>query len=100
MTDLALIRLPSLCEQIDVTRNTIYDRLNSDSPRYDPTFPKPINIGAHSVAWVQAEVTAWIQSKIDTRDTIQADTVKRQVESDKRKDRAARTKNKSVQGAK
>ncbi len=29
--------------------------------RDDPTFPKPVKIGAFSIAWIRSEVESWIQ---------------------------------------
>jgi prophage regulatory protein len=28
------------------------------------TFPKPVSLGGRSVAWVEAEVTAWMNARI------------------------------------
>lgn len=32
------------------------------------TFPKPVSLGAKSVAWVEAEIEAWIIGRVDLRD--------------------------------
>jgi prophage regulatory protein len=34
----------------------------------DGSFPKPIRIGARRVAWVEAEIDAWIDQRIAERD--------------------------------
>lgn len=47
-----------------LSRSAIYSRLDSKSRYYDPTFPRPISLGANTVAWVEAEIQAWINSKI------------------------------------
>lgn len=36
-------------------RSTIYDRMKKGS------FPKPINLGKRTVAWVDADVEAWME---------------------------------------
>ena len=62
----ALIRQPSLCDWIDVTRSGL-DKLR----KKDPTFPKPIKAGETRQAaayYVVAEVEVWLQSKIKARD--------------------------------
>lgn len=36
-------------------------------------FPKPVSLGgARSVAWVEAEVVAWIEERIQARDQVTA----------------------------
>ena len=46
------------------------DRLeNEDSPYFDPTFPKRVKIGNNRVGWLKSEVEAWLQAKIEQRDS-------------------------------
>ncbi|WP_428718852.1 helix-turn-helix transcriptional regulator [Undibacterium curvum] len=48
-------------------RSSIYGRLNPNCKQFDETFPKPISLSATnhgSVAWLEVEVTAWIESRI------------------------------------
>ena len=62
----ALIRQPALCTWLDLSRSGL-DKLR----KKDPTFPKPIKDGESRQAaayFVVAEVSAWLQSKIDARD--------------------------------
>lgn len=33
-------------------------------------FPRPIKLGEHSVGWVEEEVIAWIESRIQARDEL------------------------------
>lgn len=61
-----IIRMVRLKELTGLSRATIYDRINPKSRRYDPSFPKQINLGgqngrATAVGWMEAEVVAWIQ---------------------------------------
>ncbi|MCB1633832.1 MAG: AlpA family transcriptional regulator [Xanthomonadales bacterium] len=63
----AAIRIIRRCQLetlVGLKRSTIYDKLNPKSPRYDPTFPKPIRLGGNSVGWVASEVEAWLQQQI------------------------------------
>lgn len=55
---------------IGLRRSAIYERMDPDSPRYDPAFPKPVVLGgvpgkATCVRWVESEVQAWIAAQID-----------------------------------
>lgn len=86
----SLLRIESLCACIDLSSSAIYDRLNPDSPRFDPTFPKPVKVGSQSVAWLQSEVDAWIMSRVAERDAMLADDAKRTEAKTQRKARAAR----------
>ncbi|TCP10896.1 AlpA family transcriptional regulator [Crenobacter luteus] len=60
----SIIRRKQLEAKIGLSRTAIYDRLNPNSPRHDPTFPTPISLGAGAVGWVESEVNAWIESRI------------------------------------
>lgn len=61
---LSILRRKQLEARIGLSRSAIYDKINPKSPRYDATFPKPISLGAEAVGWIEAEVNAWIESRI------------------------------------
>jgi prophage regulatory protein len=63
----AFLRMPTVTELFGLSKNAIYDRLNPKSPRHDPSFPKPVKLGSHSVAFVESEVHAYMQSCIEAR---------------------------------
>lgn len=50
-----LLRLPEVLKKTCRGRTAIYA---------DPTFPKPIKLGARSVAWLESDVDAWIAQRI------------------------------------
>lgn len=54
----ALIRRKEVERQTALSRSRIYALMSEGS------FPKPIQLGAMSVAWVEAEVQEWIASRI------------------------------------
>ena len=58
-----IIRIKDVVSMIGVARSTIYDWINSESPRFDSTFPKPIKLGKNSVGWIQHQLIEWIESK-------------------------------------
>lgn len=59
-----ILRMPVLHSRLGMARATIYDWMNPDSPRYDPTFPLPIKLSAGgSVGWIEEEVDEWLASK-------------------------------------
>jgi prophage regulatory protein len=64
----ALIRQPTLCDWLDLSRSGL-DKLR----KKDPTFPRPIKDGHTRQAaayYVVAEVEAWLRTKIETRDAV------------------------------
>ncbi|WP_405124465.1 helix-turn-helix transcriptional regulator [Pseudomonas alloputida] len=63
-----VLRLRQVQERIGLSRSTIYDRMNVDSPRYDSTFPRPMKIGCSAVGWLEESVNDWIRSKMDGAD--------------------------------
>jgi len=64
---LALLRRVEVQVRTGLSRASIYDRLNPDSPRYDSSFPAPVRVGAMAVRWRQDEVEVWIASRPRTR---------------------------------
>lgn len=45
-----------------LSRSTIYLKMDNDD------FPRPVDLGARSVAWVESEVNAWIEDRVAKRD--------------------------------
>jgi prophage regulatory protein len=61
----SILRRRDLETRIRLSRSTIYDKINPDSPRYDPSFPKPIRLGAGAaVGWLEHEVDEWLTAQI------------------------------------
>ncbi|MGP9691249.1 helix-turn-helix transcriptional regulator [Psychrobacter sp. AOP30-A2-5] len=50
-----------------LSRSTIYELINEDSDRYDPTFPKKVQLTQVRVVWVASEIAEWIEAKIAER---------------------------------
>jgi len=62
-TPLIILRMPEVIERTGLSKSTIYDKLDSKSPRHDPTFPKRRNLGTNAVGWVQSEIESWLQAR-------------------------------------
>lgn len=59
---LRIIRRQEVERRIGLSRSAIYDRLDPNSPRHDPSFPSAISYGgaSRSVGWLEHEVDAYI----------------------------------------
>ena len=55
-----LLRLTDVRERVPYSRSTIYQLIAQGK------FPKPINIGERAVAWLESEIDAWIQARIES----------------------------------
>lgn len=60
-----MLRIKQLIEQTGLSRSTLYDMMNVKSKRYDPTFPRGIKLTEATVCWLESEINAWIESKIN-----------------------------------
>lgn len=57
-----LIRLPSVCARTGMKKSQIYLLASRGE------FPQPVKLGRHATAWVELEVSKWIQDRIARRD--------------------------------
>lgn len=56
-----IIRLDELIALTGLSRATIYNRMNEDSPGYDEDFPKSFSLGGKAIGWRKANVDAWLE---------------------------------------
>ncbi|EEY88009.1 AlpA family phage regulatory protein [Acinetobacter radioresistens] len=59
---MCMLKLKDVINKCQISRSTIYDKLDQKSKRYDPDFPKPRKLGMNSVAWVENEVEQWLKN--------------------------------------
>lgn len=57
-----LLRCPDVLAKVGKSKASLYKMIRVRE------FPAPIPISSSTVAWLEAEVDAWIQSRIDLRD--------------------------------
>lgn len=55
----SLLRLDQVRARTGLSRSGIYQKIA------DGKFPKPVAIGSRAVAWVESEVSGWIQARIE-----------------------------------
>jgi len=63
-----LIKIKEVQRQTSLGRSSIYNKISEGSKYYDSDFPKPVKVGhGRAIAFVQSEVTNWINSKCEER---------------------------------
>ncbi len=59
----SILRCKQVEEKTGLSRSTIYQRIQ------EGTFPKPINLGARAVGWLENEIEDWLTVCIENRDS-------------------------------
>ena len=62
-----VLRLPQVTKRIGLSRSAIYARLDKTANTYDRTFPRPISLGTKTIGFVEAEIDAWLESRLTDR---------------------------------
>lgn len=57
-TALTILRRKQVEARTGLARSTIYDRIKAG------TFPAPISLGEKAVGWIESEVDAWLNARI------------------------------------
>jgi prophage regulatory protein len=59
-----ILRLKEVQARIGLGRSAIYYLMDPRSVHHDPEFPRSVKLSAHAVGWIEAEIDAWLQSRI------------------------------------
>jgi prophage regulatory protein len=59
----SLLRLPAVQARCGLSRSSIYLKIS------EGTFPKPISLGARSIAFIESEISSWIETRIQASRT-------------------------------
>ena len=62
-----LLSIKDVGHYTGLSRSTIYEMISEESDRYDPTFPKKVQLTKVRVVWVASEIAGWINAKIEAR---------------------------------
>ena len=62
-----LLSIKDVGSYTGLSRSTIYEMIDKSSKRYDPTFPKKVQLTQVRVVWVASEIAGWINTKIEAR---------------------------------
>lgn len=57
----AILRVNQVIEKTGMKRTYLYQEVKAGR------FPKPVNLGAKAIGWIDTEVDAWIQNLIEAR---------------------------------
>lgn len=58
-----VLKMPDTEQMIGLKRSSIYNKFTPKSRYYDPTFPKPIKLGARAIGWFESDIQAWLESR-------------------------------------
>jgi prophage regulatory protein len=58
-TALRLLRLPRVKDRVGLGRSSIYALMSRGQ------FPQSVSLGSRAMAWLESDVDAWIQTKVD-----------------------------------
>ncbi len=58
---LSILRRKQVEKRTGLSRSTMYLRIQ------EGTFPRPINLGARAVGWLENEIEAWLAAKVAAR---------------------------------
>lgn len=64
---LVILRRKQVEARTALSRSAIYDKLDPNSPRHDPSFPKQIKLSASSSGWVESEIDNWLTGRMNAR---------------------------------
>jgi prophage regulatory protein len=53
------LRLRQVKDLLGLSKSAIYARIAQG------TFPKPVSLGGRTVAWIESEVIAWMNARVD-----------------------------------
>lgn len=56
-----ILRLPAVKARTGLSRSSIYLRIT------EGTFPRPVNLSARAVGWVEDEIQEWLEQRIKAR---------------------------------
>lgn len=57
--ELRILRRRQVEQRTGLSRSTLYDRVAAG------TFPRPINLGARAVGWLEGEISDWLAGRIE-----------------------------------
>ena len=66
-TTYRILTAKEVMDMLNIGHSTIYDWMNTKSPRYDAAFPKSIKLGKSKVGWMESQLVEWLQDKMSSQ---------------------------------
>lgn len=60
-----VLRMRQVCQRIGLSTAHVYAMLDKKSASFDPSFPRQIRLGAAAVGWLEHEVQAWLEARVN-----------------------------------
>lgn len=58
--NLQIMRLKQVCERLQISRSSLYEKITITSPRFDQNFPQPFKLGASAIGFDAGAVNQWV----------------------------------------
>ncbi|MBK1683920.1 helix-turn-helix transcriptional regulator [Rhodoferax fermentans] len=62
--NLKILRLKQVCERLQISRSSLYEKITITSPRFDKDFPRPFKLGASAIGFDADAVNQWVLGRI------------------------------------
>ena len=59
----AIIRPAQIKQVVGIGHTLAYAKLDTKSPYYDPSWPRPVRLSARAVGWRLDEIQAWLDAQ-------------------------------------
>lgn len=60
----SILRMRPAAVKVGCSRSNLYEKINPKSKYFDPTFPKPVSLGARSIGFLENSLDTWIESRV------------------------------------
>lgn len=55
----SILRLPQVKVRVGLSRSGIYQKISRQE------FPRPVQLGARAVGWLESEIETWIEERVE-----------------------------------
>lgn len=55
----SILRLPQVKVRVGLSRSAIYQKISRQE------FPRPVQLGARAVGWLESEIEGWIEERVE-----------------------------------
>lgn len=62
--NLQILRLKQVCQRLQISRSSLYEKITITSSRFDKDFPRPFKLGASAIGFNAASIDQWVLGRI------------------------------------